>query len=741
MKKSLLLLISVTLLLLAGNQQQGFGQTLLIDNFDYVAGTNLTSNGWTAHSGAGTNAITVNSTGLTFSGFPGSGIGLSALLDNTGEDVHRVFTPVTTGNVYCSFMLNVATVYSDYFFHLGGDPISTIFRGKTFINGTGSNYNIGLSKGSNTPTLTTGAPYSAGTTYIVVLKYSIIDGTTNDEVSMFIFDGSIPAIEPSAPTIGPLADASQSDIVPASVALRQANAAQNFIVDGIRVATTWVDAISDIYPPATTFNPANGAVDVLVNVTPTITFDEAVRKTDGTELVNADLSTLVTFKKTDGSGADVAFTATIDAAKKVITVTPAAALDNSQIYYVAIGPVEDALGNESTLKSVSFTTVSAVTPTVTVTGPAGGEVFHAGDPATITWTSANIENVKIEVWARQDATLWEWITLVASMPAAAGKFDLTIAADAMYGIEYKIRISDVTNSAVNSVSPNFTIIGVATSLTDLRTNFLIGDIVKISSEVTVTFLRPANRNQKYLQDAGAGLLIDDASGVLTTVVAIGDNISGLEGTLGSYGGVLQIVPTVSTVTVVSSGNTVTIPEMTIPQYTANYQNYESMLIKLKDVYFQGADGSATFASSANYTLTDGTNTVTFRTFYAGDGNIVGTVIPVSHLNVTAIAGFFNATIQVYSRTTSDFEVLTGMTDASFKEISMYPVPATSILGVHNMRNVKNIEILDLSGKVVMSVSNGNDDEIQIPVSKLNKGMYFIRFSTTDGKVIKRFIKQ
>jgi len=82
-----------------------------------------------------------------------------------------------------------------------------------------------------------------------------------------------------------------------------------------------------------------------------------------------------------------------------------------------------------------------------------------------------------------------------------------------------------------------------------------------------------------------------------------------------------------------------------------------------------------------------------------------------------------------------------MTDASFKEISMYPVPATSILGVHNMRNVKNIEILDLSGKVVMSVSNGNDDEIQIPVSKLNKGMYFIRFSTTDGKVIKRFIKQ
>ncbi|MCU0456750.1 MAG: Ig-like domain-containing protein, partial [Bacteroidales bacterium] len=211
----------------------------------------------------------------------------------------------------------------------------------------------------------------------------------------------------------------------------------------------------DATPPAANFNPANAATGVAINVTPVITFDEPVRKTDGSELTNGDLSTLVTLKETDASGAAVAFTAVIDAAKKVITVTPSANLKNNQLYYLAVGPVEDAAGNESTLKSVTFTTISASTPTVTVTYPNGGEVMYSGDLATVTWTTTNFdagENVKIDVWLPDLV----WYTIEASTPNDGSQV-VTVGPKADYGTIYKIRVSGVTNGASDESDNPFTI--------------------------------------------------------------------------------------------------------------------------------------------------------------------------------------------------------------------------------------------------------------------------------------------
>src|SRR5664280_2381226 len=82
-------------------------QTLLIENFSYPSGTFLTANGWTAHDAAGTNPVVVSSSGLVFQGYPSSEIGLSALLGNSGEDVNRTFTAVTSGKVFCAFLIKV----------------------------------------------------------------------------------------------------------------------------------------------------------------------------------------------------------------------------------------------------------------------------------------------------------------------------------------------------------------------------------------------------------------------------------------------------------------------------------------------------------------------------------------------------------------------------------------------------------------------------------------------------------
>lgn len=237
--KRLLLPAMALILTMLVSVSNGFGQLLLEENFDYPVNDLITAHGWTAHSSAGTQPITVSSPGLVFTGYPSSAVGNAALLDNTGEDDNHVFTVQSTGNVYISFMVNVTATSAGYFLHLGGDPIGSTFRGKVFMDATN---HFGASVGNNTGNYATNT-YSLGTTYLLVLKYEIVTGTSNDIVSLFIFDSSIPGSEPPVPAVGPLTDATMSDINPGSVALRQFNATQNLTVDGIRIGTSWADIL------------------------------------------------------------------------------------------------------------------------------------------------------------------------------------------------------------------------------------------------------------------------------------------------------------------------------------------------------------------------------------------------------------------------------------------------------------------------------------------------------------------
>ncbi|HPT32853.1 MAG TPA: hypothetical protein PLW67_13475, partial [Prolixibacteraceae bacterium] len=229
-------------------------QPVLTENFDYANGTLLTAAGWSAHSGPGTQAVDVVVPGLSFTGYGLSNIGGAARIDNNGEDVNRTFAVQSSGTVYAAFLVNVASLVDGYFLHLGGDPISTIFRAKLFTAGTADPFNFGISVGANTATTVSGGAFNLNKTYLLVIKYEVIDGTTNDKVSLFVFSGAIPATEPATPSVGPLTDATMSDINPGSIALRQFSASQNILVDGIRIGKTWAEAVTttstaDVTPP------------------------------------------------------------------------------------------------------------------------------------------------------------------------------------------------------------------------------------------------------------------------------------------------------------------------------------------------------------------------------------------------------------------------------------------------------------------------------------------------------------
>ena len=217
---------------------------LLGEDFDYPVGDALTAHGWAAHSGTTTNPILVTSPGLTLTGYVGSNIGLAAGVNNTGQDLNKLYSPQTAaGSIYTSFLVNATanTGAGGYFFHIFDPLLPTAFRGRTFIIPSAGKMNIGFSFNASAAQATSATQLNFGQTYLFVVKYKIVDGLLNDSVSLFVFaEGDNFSVEPSTPFLGPLPTVDATvDIVPTGIAIRQFEAAQRITVDGFRVKTIW----------------------------------------------------------------------------------------------------------------------------------------------------------------------------------------------------------------------------------------------------------------------------------------------------------------------------------------------------------------------------------------------------------------------------------------------------------------------------------------------------------------------
>jgi hypothetical protein len=215
------------------------------------------------------------------------------------------------------------------------------------------------------------------------------------------------------------------------------DAAGNFAVDFTAEAVTNNVPAADTTAPTVTYSPIHNAADVAISVVPTITFNEAVRNLDNSVITDANVAALVTLKKTDALGADVAFTATINAGKTVITVTPSASLENNQIYYLGIGAtVEDSAGNAVSSSHARFTTVAAVS-SGSGGGSSGGSSAPASSPGISVAEAAAIRaaneaaaKVEAEKLAAAKAAEEAKAALEAAAKAAADKAALEKAAEA-----------------------------------------------------------------------------------------------------------------------------------------------------------------------------------------------------------------------------------------------------------------------------------------------------------------------
>ncbi|CAM4427417.1 T9SS type A sorting domain-containing protein [Flavobacterium terrigena] len=299
---------------------------------------------------------------------------------------------------------------------------------------------------------------------------------------------------------------------------------------------------------------------------------------------------------------------------------------------------------------------------------------------------------------------------------------------------YTVYLELVDNShvavvpAVNT-SVTFTIASynVVADLAALRADVIANGANKyyqVSSSPVITYAR-ATRNQKYVQDASAAILIDDLPGTIATAMVAGDAVSGLKGQASLFSGVLQFLPSTNA-TIASSGNTVTPQVVTAADITANIETYESELVQINNSTFTTADGIITFTANTNYNLNDGSD-IAFRSLFA-EANYIGQIVPTGAANRGVLVAEFNGVAQVVSRSTAD--VLSSSSFSQIDGLKMYPNPTKNNLFIETALNGDiNVSIVNMLGKEVVNANVVNNT---VNVSNLTSGIYIVKI-TEEGK--------
>jgi len=219
---------------------QTAGTLIFEDNFNY--NTILTSNGYTASSGTGTNNLTAGATGLAYTDYGSTGIGYALAVANTGQDVYKTFTLQSSpGSIYASFLVNIsASLTGDYVFAFAPSGSNTTYRARLFIKAsTNAGYvKFGIANAATGTTYGTN-DFAQNATHLVVVKYQFISGVS---ATATVFVDPNMVTEPASGEISVIdAAAANAPADISSFTIRQGSnsSAPTFVMDGLRIATSW----------------------------------------------------------------------------------------------------------------------------------------------------------------------------------------------------------------------------------------------------------------------------------------------------------------------------------------------------------------------------------------------------------------------------------------------------------------------------------------------------------------------
>lgn len=376
---------------------------------------------------------------------------------------------------------------------------------------------------------------------------------------------------------------------------------------------------------------------------------------------------------------------------------------------------------------------SCTAPSLSVTSPSNG-LTYSPETTSLSLTLA-VNNFNVA-----NGTGNGHIHYTINAGAVVEKYDTTpISLTSLTPGLYTVYLELVNNShvaVVPAVNTTFTFTiasyNVVANLAAVRADVVANGANKyyqVSSNPVITYAR-TTRNQKYIQDATGGVLIDDLAGTITTTMVAGDALDGLKGQATLFSSLLQFIPSTNA-TVASSGNVVTPQVVTIADLNAAAAaaTYESELVQINNVTFDTT--VANFPTTAtNVTITTGADTMVFRTLFT-EANYMNTAKPATATNIYALVGRNGAAAQVTSRNTADLNVV--LSSSSFSQINglkMYPNPTKNNLFIETALNSDiNVSIVNMLGKEVVNTKVVNNT---VNVSNLTSGIYIVKI-TEEGK--------
>ena len=253
MKKVMLVLLLV-LAAVSANAQ------LLSENVEYITGrlTSVSGGDWVWYGGDTiTNYIQVTAGSLSYSGYPLSGVGNKITIRATTVSAEDAFSQfiiqLPDVNIYASFLLNITSstmspdtsTNGDYFLALLDSSHTNYLNGRVSakLSTIPDKYKIGIRASSSNTTVWYANDLDINSTYLIVLNYNLISGTTNDVLKLWI--------NPGLTGSEPVADLTQTSALDltniARIAIRQGYTASPRMqtpdadIDGIIVGNSWND--------------------------------------------------------------------------------------------------------------------------------------------------------------------------------------------------------------------------------------------------------------------------------------------------------------------------------------------------------------------------------------------------------------------------------------------------------------------------------------------------------------------
>lgn len=291
---------------------------------------------------------------------------------------------------------------------------------------------------------------------------------------------------------------------------------------------------------------------------------------------------------------------------------------------------------------------------------------------------------------------------------------------------------------------NITCSGSATVVSDIATlkSSVVGGSYMLGGEVWLTY-QQNHRNQKYIEDATAAILIDDNIGIITTNYAIGDGITNITGQLVEEDGVLKFVPNSDPGAPTSTGNTLTPQIVTLTQLANAPADYDAELIQVIEASVGNSD--PTWIINTAYPLTTVDGAFDFRTSFH-DADYIGDQLPTTTVDITGIftrndidsddmAEYF-----ITARSTADIVENLAVQENTSMTFEMYPNPTKGMLHLKTTAGKKmTVEIYTVFGERVFS--NEIDQRTTIDLGTLQAGIYLVKCVQDKQVATKKLIIQ